>query len=84
MSGGMHGRGKLAWQGEACMAGEGCAWQGVVHGRECVWWGHEWQGACMAGGMHGGGAWQGGMCGRGACVAGGHVWQRADTMRYDQ
>ena len=30
------------------------------------------RGACMAGGMHGGGhAWQEGMCGRGACMAGG-------------
>ena len=28
--------------------------------------GHAWQGACMVGGMHGGG-----------CVAGGHAWQEA-------
>ena len=34
-------------------------------------------GACMAGGVHGGGhVWQGGMHCRGACMAGGgHVWQ---------
>ena len=58
---------------------------GSMHGR-----GHAWQGACMVGGMHGGG-----MCGRGCvvgacmfgmhgghawqgmCMAGGHVWQGA-------
>ena len=35
----------------------------------CV--GYVWQGACVAGGMHGWGyAWQGSMCGRGACVTG--------------
>ena len=45
----------------ACMAGGGMCGRGM-HGR----------GACMAGGMHGGGhAWQEGMCGRGACMAGG-------------
>ena len=40
---------------------------GGVHGR-----GHAWQEghACMARDVHGGGAWQGDMCGRGACVAG--------------
>ena len=34
-------------------------WQGGMNGRECAW-----QGACVAGGMHGGG-----MCGREACMA---------------
>ena len=37
---------------------------GGVHGR-----GHAWQGVCMVG--------EGGMCGGGACVAGGHAWQGA-------
>ena len=32
--------------------------------------GREWQGLCMARGMHGGG-----VHGREACMAGGHVWQ---------
>ena len=36
-------------------------WQGGVHGRRGVC-----GGACVAGGH----VWQGGMCGRGACVAG--------------
>ena len=51
-----------AWQGHR-------VWCGGMHGRVCAWWG-----ACMAGGMHGGGhvcgeghAWQ---WGGGACVAG--------------
>ena len=57
--------------------------------------GREWQGLCMAGGMHGGGVhgreacmagghvWQGGACvhGGGACMAGGPL---ADTTRYGQ
>ena len=32
------------WGGGACMAGEGGAWMGGMHG-----WGHVWLGACMAG-----------------------------------
>ena len=64
--------------GGACMAevcmmgavhdrGEGCAWQGGVHGR-----GHVWQGACMPGGLHGGGHTCMGMCmGGGARMYGG-------------
>ena len=70
MVGGMCGSGRAWWGGMcgrgvhgrgACMAGRG------MHGRE----GHAWQGACMAGSMHGRGcAWQG------ACVA--------DTTRYSQ
>ena len=45
-------------RGGACVApGMGCAWQGGMHGRE---------GAYVAGGVHGGGAY---VCGRG----GGHV-----------
>ena len=61
----------------------GCVWQGVcmAGGRECAWLGGmHGLGACMAGGMHGGGciagghAWQWDMLGRGACMAGvGHV-----------
>ena len=37
---------------------------GVLYGRRCVWWavcivgGHAWQGACVARGVCGGGAWQ--------------------------
>ena len=51
MAGGVHGGGAHggghAWQG-ACMAGEGCAWWGGMHGR---------------GGLHGGGhVWRGGAC----------------------
>ena len=38
----------------------------------------------MAGGVHGRGcAWQGDMCGRGACMAEGHVWQRGMRGRTD-
>ena len=49
--------------------------------------GHAWQGACVVGGMHGGGGhvWWGACMVEGACVAGGmhggghacggHVWQ---------
>ena len=61
----------------------GCAWQ-----RGRVWqWGVHGRGACMAGGMCGGGhawqgvsmagghAWQEGVHGRGTCVAGGCAWQ---------
>ena len=54
--------------GVACMAKGGMCGEGGMHGREGVHGrGHAWQGACMAGGMHGGGGegvWQG------ACVAG--------------
>ena len=61
----------------ACMAGGGHVWQGGLHVREGVHGrghacqegvhgrGHSWHGACMAGGMHGGGP---------ASVAGGHAW----------
>ena len=53
MAGGMHGRGHV-WQGgcvwQVSMCGRGVCMAGVVHGRECAWWGH---------------AWWGGMCGRG-------------------
>ena len=42
----------------ACMAGDDtCVARGL-----CMARGHEWQGACMAGGMH-------------ACMAGGHACQ---------
>ena len=48
------------------MQGRGCAWQGVCMAGGLRGGGHAWQG------VHGGGhAWQGGVCGRGACVAGG-------------
>ena len=52
----------------------------------CVVGGHVWQGACVAGGVHGGRAsmaggcvwqrdvWWEGMHGRG-CASGGHAWQ---------
>ena len=60
----MHGGGHVwhvAW---------GCVWQGGMHGRGV----HEWQGmsqgACVAGEV----CMAGGMCGRGACVVGGHAW----------
>ena len=39
-------------------------WQG-----DAWWGGHGWQGAYMAGAHTG----RGGMCGRGACVVGGHA-----------
>ena len=52
----MHGKG-------ACMAGGLYAWQGVcVAGPYVV--GHAWQGVYMVGVMH-----DGGVCGRGACLA---------------
>ena len=45
---------------------------GGVHGKKGV----HGRG-CMAGGLHGRGCvWQGSVCGRGACMAGGHAWQR--------
>ena len=72
----------------ACMAGGWACMAGGMHGREAcmagghAWWGHAWQGLCMAGGayMAGGHAWWGhawqgvcmagtGMHGRGVCVA---------------
>ena len=69
----------------------GCAWREGVRGRGvCVAgrhaWQGVWQGVCMVGGVHGGGAcvvggvwqercvWQGGVRGRGACMMGG-AWQ---------
>ena len=81
--GGMHGRG-------ACMAKRGMHWVSCmagwgIHGR-----GHAWQQACVTGGLHGRGVWQGackaGGVHGGACMAGGmhgrgvvhgreHVWQ---------
>ena len=63
---------------------------GGVHSRGCVWqrhtcmaWGYAWQGACIAGSMHGRGhawhkwhMWQGAcMYGGGYAWQGGHVWQ---------
>ena len=49
------------------MAG-GRVWQEGVYGRG----GHAWQGACMAGGVHGRGhAWQGGLEWWGTCMVGG-------------
>ena len=48
----------------------GTCMAGGMHSREHVWQGACVAGACMAGGMHGRGgmhgghAWQGGMCGR--------------------
>ena len=70
------GRGRSMRGIGAYMAG-GCAWQGGMHRR-----GHTWQGARMAGDVHGGGgvwlgggpAWQGSMCG-GDMHGGGHSWQ---------
>ena len=49
-------------RGGTCLAGEGHAWQGGMHGRGCTW----------QGGMHGREhAWRRGVRGRGgACVAG--------------
>ena len=86
MVGGGHSKGH-AWQGAGGVHGRGVYVAGGVHGR-----GHVWQGACvvgggvcmvgacMAGGMCGGGwgcAWQGACMvgGEGVCMAGwGHVW----------
>ena len=67
------------------MCGKGCAWQGGMHSG-----GVHGRGACMAGGMRGGGSMHGmvgvgvhgrgyawwGACvaGGGVCVAGGHAW----------
>ena len=41
--GGMHGKGKHAWQGGHARWGEGTCVAGGVHGG-----GHAWQGVCMA------------------------------------
>ena len=58
--------------------------RGSVHGKGvCVAWGHAWWGACVVGGMHGGGGafmaggvhGRGSVCGRGHVWQGGHVWQ---------
>ena len=83
----MHDRGACvagghAWQG-GCMVGRawGCAWQGIciaggMHGMGTCGMGCMLgSGVCMAEFMHGGCAWQDGMCGRGACIAGRHAWQ---------
>ena len=79
------GREGHVWQRGACVVKEGgCVMRGHVwRGGACVSGGHAWQGACMAGVcMWWGCAWQRGMCGRGACkaggrvcMAGGHAWQ---------
>ena len=59
--------------GEGACVVKGHVWQQgacVVKGA-CMVMGHVWQGACMVGGHAWlGHAWQGGMHGRGACVAG--------------
>ena len=52
----MHGEGGM--HGKGGMHGE----DGDMCGRGHAWW---WEGVCMAGGMS-----VGGMCGRGACMAG--------------
>ena len=63
--------GEHAWrEGHVWQRGHawGCAWQGCVDDRGCVW-----QGACMVGEKHAwqeGHVWQGGHAG-GACMAGG-------------
>ena len=45
-----------------CLSTVGARMAGGVCGGVCTWWGCAWQGVCMAGG--------GGMCGRGAYMAG--------------
>ena len=65
----MVGRG-VCIAGGGVHGGGGASVLGVMHGRGCTWWG-----ACMVGGMHGGGrrgmhGRSGGMCGRGACMVG--------------
>ena len=57
----------------ACVAGghawqDGHVWWGGMQDRRCMVVGCAWQGACVAGGMHGK---VGDMCGK----VGGHVWQ---------
>ena len=70
----MHGRG-YAWR--EGVHGRSVCMVGGMHGERCVWRGHTWQGACVAGGVHGRGhAWQG------VCMAGGMrgrrcAWQGA-------
>ena len=61
--GDMHGEGGHAWQRGGMHGKGGHAWQrGGMHGEG---------GACMAGSLHGRGhVWQGGVRGKGACVAG--------------
>ena len=39
-------------------------------------------GACKAGGVHGEGAWQRGVCGKGTCMAGGHAWQEKWPLQW--
>ena len=82
----MHGRGVCgrgcawqgghAWQG-ACMAegvAEGVYGRGCMRGRGCVAGGHVWQErVCMAGGM----------CCRGACMAGGMHGMHAPQILRD-
>ena len=69
----------------ACMAGGTCMAEGRgMHGGGCMHGRvHAWQGACVAGGMHGRGAFmaEGGLHGGGCawgdvhgCVHGGHAW----------
>ena len=74
----------------SCYHSQNEVWGKVVFSEACVknsvhrghvWWGvacmagrHAWQGACMAGGMHGGGhAWQGWHAWQGVCMVGGCV-----------
>ena len=59
----MHGGGAGDVWG-ACMAGRACVAGIVCMARGTVWQGHAWYGG-------GGYVWQGGMRGRGVCVAGG-------------
>ena len=57
----MHGYGRHAWLGGMHGRGGGvhgrgaCVWQGGMCGRGAFVVGPAWQGACVAGGMHGGG-----------------------------
>ena len=56
----MDGRGACVAGGGACVAGA-CVAGACMAGEIGVWWGHAWQGACMAeGDVHGRGA----VCGR--------------------
>ena len=60
--GGLHGKGRPAWQRGPCMVKGGGVWQR----------GHAWQGGMCGGGY----VWQGGHVWQGvACVAGRHAWQ---------
>ena len=77
--GGMHGRGCVCMADGVCVTEGGGMCDMGKHGRgTCMVGGHAWQGACMAGGMHGiwGHAWQGvcmagGICNRGCAWQGG-------------